>query len=95
MEKRQIVAHLLVPTDHHTTETVHPTMSTLAPAWARAAPLGSTGDGLRSHLEVIAVRTCYGEADRQTPPPSVSTLRLVPIFPAVGRVLADLFPPQG
>src|SRR5262245_38253139 len=55
---------------------------------------GDTGDGLLDHLEVIAVRTFHGEADRH----AAAVGEHAPFgaeLPAVGRILADLFPPRG
>src|SRR4029453_4615159 len=145
MQKRQIVAHVLVPADQQSSETVHPTMgplhhppasfvagcmrdrlSFLTPcpdvsgepkrgqqlahfidviAFVQTHPLwllGSgrrpldrdTDDGLLDHLEVIAVRALNGEADRHAAAVGEDT-PFGADLPAVGRILAHLFPPRG
>src|SRR5262245_36857927 len=61
----------------------------------RVRPLGGdTCNRLARHFEVIAIRAVDGEPDRHTLPVGENAA-LGARFPAIGGVLAHLFPPQG
>src|SRR5262245_36730757 len=145
MQKAQIVAYFLVPTDQDASEAIHPTMRAFhhpAPCFetgflleslsffpartdvrseakllqeipdlvivvafiqaqalrrlrGRVWPLGShTLKSLTRHFEVIAIRAVDGEPNWDALPVGEQAA-LGARFPAIGGILAHLFPPQG
>src|SRR5262245_7077255 len=144
MQKPQVVADFLVPTDEHTPEAIHPTMRAfdhpapgfeprllleclgfvptstdvcreakllqevphlvvvvaliqtqpLRPLRGRVGPLyGDACNGGVHQLEIIPIRTVHGQPDGDAAAVGEQAALRTDLA-AVGRILADLFPPQ-